>query len=76
MMFFMAVQSLSIAELILRWLEGVPGKPRKRRKEGQEDQGEIKEFGNPITVLRSPGPPGLRPGTPGDPLELPQANLS
>ena len=30
-------------------------------KEGQEDQGEVKDLGGtPPTVLRSPGPPGLR----------------
>ena len=29
-----------VAELILRWLEGTPGSPRKSLKEGQEDQGE------------------------------------
>ena len=26
-------------ELILRWLEGVPGSPGKKHQEGQEDQG-------------------------------------
>ena len=32
------------AELILRWLEGTLGSPRKSQKEGQEDQGEAKEL--------------------------------
>ena len=37
----------SEAVLILRWFEGVPGLPRKSQKEDQEDQGEVREQGNP-----------------------------
>ena len=32
------------------------------QKEGQDDQGEVKELG--LAVLRSPGPPGLPSGSP------------
>ena len=39
------MESLSNTEFILRWLEGVPGSPRKSQKEGQEDRGEVKELG-------------------------------
>ena len=31
--------------LISRWIGGIPGSQRKNQKEGQEDQGEVKELG-------------------------------
>ena len=40
-------------------MTGIPG---KSQKEGQEDQGEAKEGGSPLDVLRTPGPPGLLSG--------------
>ena len=46
-------------------------KAKEDQKEGQEDQGEIKELGG-IGVLRFPGPPGLPPGSSLGCLELPQ----
>ena len=46
-----------LMELILRWLDGVPGSPGKSQKEGQEDQGEVKELrGTSQAVSRSHGP--------------------
>ena len=43
------------------------------QKEGQEDQGEIKELGGPSAVLRSSGPSGLPSGSalPGSPSSYP-----
>ena len=61
----------------LRFLRGVPGGPVEGQGKGQEDQGEIKElWGTPLIVLRAPGPPGLAPGLPLDPLEPPPLSLS
>ena len=38
-----------------RSLEGAPGSPGKSRKEGQEDQGELKELGGtPLSCFRVP----------------------
>ena len=45
----------------------------KSRKEDQEDQGDVKKLrGNPLAVLRSPGPPCLSSGSSLGSLELPQ----
>ena len=47
-----------------RSLEGVPGSPGQSQKEGQEEQGEVKELGGtPLAVLGSSGSPGLRAGS-------------
>ena len=54
---------ISKEEPILRWLEVVPGSPRKGQKKGQENQGEVKELGGPIADVRSLAPPGLPSGS-------------
>ena len=52
-----------LSELILRWLEEVPGIPGKSQKEGHEDQGEIKKavsmsHGRLASLLALPWAPG------------------
>ena len=54
----------------------LPGRPGKSQKEGQEDQGEVKELGGtPLGLLGSPGPPGLPSGSSLASLELHQTSL-
>ena len=57
--------------------EGVPKSPGKSQKEGQEDQGEVKELGVPfLSVLRSPVSPGLPSASSLGSLELPPGRYS
>ena len=43
---------------------GVPGGPGEGQGEGQEHRGDVKELcGPPLDISRSPGPPGLAPGS-------------
>ena len=52
------------AGLIISRFDGLTGSRGKSQKEGQEDQGEIKELGGtPLAVSGSPGPPGLPSGS-------------
>ena len=61
----------------LSQFDGLSGSPGKSQKEGQEDQGEIKELGGaPLAVLRSPGPPGLPSGSSLGSLTIHQTGLS
>ena len=62
--------------LIISRFDGLIGSPGKSQKEGQEDQGEIKEIGGPpLIVLRSPGPPGLPSGSSLGSLTIHQTSL-
>ena len=49
---------------------------RESQKEGQEEQGEVKELGGShLAAVRSPGPPGLPFCASLGSLELPQSSL-
>ena len=51
---------LRFPELILRWLEGVPGSPWKSQQQGQEDQEIFLQLcGSPLALLSVSGTPGL-----------------
>ena len=55
----------------------VPGSEGKSQKEGQEDQGALKQLGgSSLFLLPLPGPPGLPSGSSLASLELHQNSLS
>ena len=65
-------------ELTLKWLVGDPGSPGKSQKDGQEDQGTLKQLGElPLALALLPlhGPPGPPSGSLLGCLELRQAIL-
>ena len=43
---------LSYLAIFLSLIDGVPGRPGKSQKEGQEDQGGVKELGGPPRDFR------------------------
>jgi hypothetical protein len=60
--------------ILLSWIDGVPGRPGKSQKEGQEDHGGVKELGGTPKAFRIPLSSwpsfGLFPGLPGTYLTL------
>ena len=63
--------------LKIRWRDELSGSPGKSQKEGQEEQGTLKQLvGFPLALLSLPGPPGLPSGSSLGSLTIHQATLS